>query len=88
MALWRSELEVLGLGTVGSSLSGLIGIADALGMEDISGDELVDALTRSGAGMSVYSKIGGVVVLIVSENHKLLYICMLKGWRSGLGRGA
>ena len=63
-------------------------MADALGMEDISGDELVGALTRSGAGMSVYSKIGGVVVLTFSENHKLLYICMLKGWRSGWGRGA
>ena len=80
-------LEVLGLGGVGSSLSGLIGIADALGMEDISGERLGDVLTGSGIGMSEYSKIGGVVVLMVSENHKLLYICMLKGWRSGWGRG-
>ena len=81
-------LEVGELGGVGSSLAGVIGIVDALGMEDISGERLGGILAGSGSGMSEYSKTGGVVVLMVSENHKLLYICMLKGWRSGWGRGA
>ena len=81
----RSAGPVVGRREGQSSEGETMGMAEAAGME---AEEGVGERMVPDSMVSVKSNAAGMVAERAGSNHRLLYIWILKGWRSGFGIGA